>query len=160
MTTRVDVITRAETPVSLGEMMIAFRHCLPVVEQRQGTLEIAPDIELLTILTADVLQSPVQSVEMVKCVGRFALVQYAPVYDADPDVILFCGVGGQGFHKAMRDFQRARRRGRVGLSEWYRRTKAAARGLITPLGALDPSPSEADLVLRWALGVCARHKTT
>jgi hypothetical protein len=160
MSTRVDVILADETSVTLGEMVAAFRHCLPVASQRQGMVTLARDPELVTILAADVLQMPVQSVRLVDQVGRFALVEYMPVADLDPDLVIYCDVGGHRFHQAIRDFQQARDRGYIHPAEWYQRAKAAARGLIAPLGALNPTPAEADFVLRWALLACARYQTT
>lgn len=113
----------------------------------------ALDCGLLTILAAQTLQHPLRWVEPLKRVGRFVQIAYEPIGYPDPDMVIFLGPSNPAFQTAMREFQRVRFKQPPtwgGWPKWYQATMEAARTLIAPLQALQPTEQEALFVMRWA----------
>lgn len=118
------------------------------------------DIDLLTVFVAELLDWPVAQVSVQRQVGRFVLVNYEPLLGKDPDALLVMEISqaAHAFHAAMQEFQDIRRDRSMGLRGWYRRAKAVARSMAGPLWRLQPTPQEADFVVRWLMGVVAMGK--
>jgi hypothetical protein len=159
---------RTLSPVLAAELAIAWGQKLPIIQQRglswadrseRGLPAPQVDPESILIWTADVLQMPVRYVKPREQVGRFVIVDYQPLSQPDPDIILALMPGAQAFHRAILDFQRARARHSETWSSWYLRVKETARRVLLPLRLLEPHPLEADFVIRWLLLVCAKGQT-
>jgi hypothetical protein len=158
-----------EAPILAGEMAIAWSQRVPIIQQRAlckagGEQEpkapppVLIDQAGLLIWTADVLQRPLGSVELLDQVGRFVTVAYEPIQRPDPDILLALIPGSQAFHRGVLDFQRARQQASDTEALWYYQAKEAARRVLTPLRLLRPHPLEADFAIRWLLLGCARGR--
>lgn len=116
----------------------------------------------LQILMADIFQRPV-NVSLIETVGRFALVEYTPLPDPDPDIVVWIGRvsdASRRFHHALLAFQETRRPSDSGdMEAWYRRGKAAVRQTLSPLSELGPHPAEANFFLTWAMYKVASYDT-
>ena len=109
------------------------------------------DLGIVLICVAQTLQRPVAWVEPMAQVGRFVQTAYAPIESPDPDLIVALLPNTGAFQAALRRFQTVRMKPPRGhWDKWYQTLMAAARDLVAPLQALQPTASEALFVLRWA----------
>jgi len=125
----------------------------------------------LAILVAHIIGNPLDERHQPKVkatCGRFVQVEYTPLRQDDPDIIVCLSQGAAAFHRAMMKFQEARslvdretRRSKfMSLGEWYTAAKKAAMRLIEPLRLLGVSQQEFLFVMRWALLCCTYRHTT
>jgi len=150
-------------PVTIGEGMVYFQTGVPIAAQRG--LAAAPPVPAVSIsnrevgyLVAHVLQQRLAqgSVKTVARVGRFLKVQYIPLSQADPTMIVTTIPGAVMFHRAMRRFMESTRRhsyayGGYGEPAQYQAIKNAGRGVVGPLARLRPTVAEAEFVICFLL---------
>ena len=92
------------------------------------TAVVVDPTDRLLVLLSDLLDWPVQSVELQEQVGRFVLVSYQT--DADPDIMLCVGSNRERheFNGAMAAFQEARRGSPCYPRKWrYRAMQASSQ---------------------------------
>ncbi|MCK9629266.1 MAG: hypothetical protein M0R37_11845 [Bacteroidales bacterium] len=111
------------------------------------------EIAVRSTLTA-LLGLPLHSFEILEQVGRFALVEYHPMGDDDPDIIVATGPGNRLFNKLMLRLQEARRDDLDWHAErWYQKVASIVETLGACLVEMEAQPDEARLVLTWAAAV-------
>lgn len=156
VTTTKPVTGLKTAPVQRGELELLFGRQVTIVDQRPVTeIALPPRTDIaplgLAIVLANILRHPVVrgSVQCSGQVGRFARVQYEPMGQGDPEIILALVPGADRFHAAMLKFCHVRRH--YVDNQWYDNALAAARAVLGPLCSLGPHPAEAELVVRWML---------
>lgn len=155
-------MTAPAYPLNRASLAQALQAWTPLVATSDEikTPAVHVDVDILTMFVAELLDWPVAQVRVLRQVGRFVLVSYEPLLGIDPDAVLVMETGqaAQAFHAAMQEFQDIRRDRSSELRGWYRRAKAAARDLAGPLWNLQPTPEEADFVVRWLMQVVSMGK--
>ena len=136
---------------------------IPPILQDPPEVTEATDIyhDMVTVMAAVALGWPVLNVKPVAQVGRFVLTEYTPIGRADPDMILCMASGREveNFHKCMGVFQKKRRHNGIDPGTWFDlHGKPALKFLASALWLLDPSPMEANFVLRWAALVICNYR--
>ncbi|MBU0777515.1 hypothetical protein KKH23_06705 [Patescibacteria group bacterium] len=143
-------------PATLGEISVAFRHPDTSLSQmRRGEVGAPPSVHVglrdLVILTAHILQHPVNAVEIVEQCGRFLQVDYTPKGYHDPQMIVAWMPGAGAFHEAMMNFQQAREGHFAREGPWYRACMEQAKRVLGPLARLHPHVVEAEFTIGWLL---------
>lgn len=105
------------------------------------------------VLTA-LLARPLRTFALIQQVGPFALVEYEPLDEVDPDIIVATGPDSRVFNKLMLRLQEARR-GNLDWQpeQWYRRVAGIVSGLETCLVQMGARAAEMEFVLTWAAEV-------
>ena len=146
--TRADLARMAQYPAELLSMM--------------DDVDTTPSVsmEVVTVLVSGILWMALKAAHPVAQVGRFVVVEYAPLEKPDPDIIITTAAGGaaDAFHRAVLEHQRARGRKNPASQGWYEAVMESIRGLVPPLYALHPTVMEAAFVLRWAYLNAARGR--
>jgi len=150
-------------PLSQEEMLAGIANPALLSPLLEGVSKV-PQItrEVGGMLVAEAIQTPVRAwdLRIRRQVGRFVLIEYRPINQNDPDIILPV-TASPSFTKAMLNHQKARTDdGLRNPRAWYRRVMRSVRGLVPPLEEIWASPEEAAFVLLWAMGNASAGRTT
>lgn len=110
------------------------------------------------VLLADLFQWPMQSAKVRQQVGRFALVEYTPVDNVDPDIVIMVGSGHQAFNRAVIALQ-CHRRERQSPQLWYQNAKLLSVAINAALAHVRATNEEQWFVQEWAETVISGMRT-
>ena len=125
-------ITAPDFPVA-GETLLLASH-----DQGRATPAVwrpANDSLLAAVVVAELLKMPLAHASTIKRVGRFMWMQFRPINDPDPEMIIALpGPASIHFNRVAMDFWNVRERGPRDPRKWYAAARAAmkARGSSRP----------------------------
>ena len=112
------------------------------------------DSLLAAVVVAELLKMPLASANAIKRVGRFMWVQFRPINDPDPEMIIALpGPASAHFNRVAMDFWRVRERGPRDPRKWYAAARAVMLRFISALDRMGASPEESDFVLSWTADI-------
>ena len=111
---------------------------------------------LAAVVVAELLKMPLASANAIKRVGRFIWVQFRPINDPDPEMIIALpGPGSVHFNRVAMGFWNVRERGPRDPRKWYAAARAVMLRFMPALHRMGASPEESDFVLSWAADIVA-----
>src|SRR3990167_4057116 len=114
------------------------------------------DSLLAAVVVAELLKMPLAHASMIKRVGRFIWVQFRPINDPDPEMIIALpGPASIHFNRVAMDFWRVRERGPRDPRKWYAAARAVMLRFVPALHRMGATPEESDFVLSWAADIVA-----
>ena len=114
------------------------------------------DSLLAAVIVAELLKMPLASANAIKRVGRFIWVQFRPINDPDPEMIIALpGPASIHFNRVAMGFWNVRERGPRDPHRWYEAAHTVNLRFMPALHRMGATPEESDFVLSWAADIVA-----